>query len=65
MSFCFDYSHENDVGQVRSFAKEKAACDKYQTAVNGVLKYGLKSAAASGFFFGTNFTFATGKLILE
>lgn len=48
---------------MRAFAKEKAACDKYQAAVNGVLKYGLKSAAASGFFFGTNFAFATGKLI--
>ena len=49
--------------QVRAFAKERAACDKYKAAVDGVLKYGLKSAAASGFFFGTNFAFATGKLI--
>ena len=47
--------------KVRSFAKEEAACDKYKGAVSGVLKYGLKSAAASGLFFGINFTFATGR----
>ncbi|DBB11348.1 TPA: hypothetical protein ACH3X3_006772 [Trebouxia sp. C0006] len=48
---------------VRSFAKEKAACDKYETSVKSVLKWGLKSASASGLFFGTNFTFATGGII--
>ena len=47
--------------QVRSFAKEQAACARYDVAVKSVLKWGLKSAVASGAFFGINFSFATGK----
>ena len=47
--------------QVRSFAKETAACAKYEKSVKSVLKWGLKSAFASGLFFGINFAFATGK----
>ena len=40
--------------QVRSFAKEKPSCERYEGAQKAVLGWGLKSATASGFFFGFN-----------
>ncbi|KAK9823789.1 hypothetical protein WJX72_005523 [[Myrmecia] bisecta] len=48
---------------VRSFAKEQAACERYDKAINRTLSYGLKSARASGVFFGFNFTVATGAIV--
>ena len=46
--------------QVRAFAKEGAACDKYEDAVQCVLQWGLASAFASGLFFAGNFILSTG-----
>ena len=46
--------------QVRAFAKEGAACGKYEDAVQCVLQWGLASAFASGLFFAGNFILSTG-----
>eukprot|EP00884_Botryococcus_braunii_P016113 jgi/Botrbrau1/3185/Bobra.37_2s0015.1 len=47
---------------VRSFAKEDVECERYELAQGNVLKWGLKSAVASGFFFGFNTLLAMGAL---
>ena len=49
--------------QVRAFAKEGAACDKYEDAVQCVLQWGLASAFASGLFFAGNFILSTGMYV--
>ncbi|KAK9828398.1 hypothetical protein WJX81_003942 [Elliptochloris bilobata] len=48
---------------VRSFAKEKASCERYGVAQHQVLRWGLKSAHASGFFFGFNSLVAMGSIV--
>ena len=37
--------------QVRSFAKEGTACERYSTAQGDCLRWGLKTAKLEGFFF--------------
>ena len=37
--------------QVRSFAKEGAACERYSAAQGDCLQWGLKTAKLEGFFF--------------
>ena len=49
--------------QVRSFAKEAAAVERYQKAQGAVLTWGLKSAVASGVFFGANTFLAFGAIM--
>ena len=49
--------------QVRSFAKEKASTDRYGGAQDQVVKWGLFSARASGFFFGFNSVVGTGSIV--
>ncbi|CAK0787881.1 hypothetical protein CVIRNUC_011103 [Coccomyxa viridis] len=48
---------------VRSFAKEKASTDRYGGAQDQVVKWGLFSARASGFFFGFNSVVGTGSIV--
>lgn len=54
-----DCSH----AQVRSFAKEGAACDKYAAAQGDCLRWGLKTASLEGFFFSLNGTAANSAVI--
>ena len=49
--------------QVRSFAKERASTDRYGGAQDQVVKWGLFSARASGFFFGFNSVVGTGSIV--
>ena len=49
--------------QVRSFAKEHAAVERYEAAQGTVLKWGLKSAYVSGIFFGLNSFLAFGSIV--
>lgn len=49
--------------QVRSFAKETASTERYSGAQGQVLQWGLKSARASGFFFGFNSIIGTGSIV--
>ena len=48
--------------QVRSFAKEEAAVERYDKAQGTVLLWGLKSARLSGGFFGLSNFLATGTI---
>ena len=48
---------------MRSFAKEKASTDRYGGAQDQVVKWGLFSARASGFFFGFNSVVGTGSIV--
>ncbi|EIE23519.1 putative ABC transporter [Coccomyxa subellipsoidea C-169] len=48
---------------VRSFAKETASTERYGGAQGQVLQWGLKSARASGFFFGFNSIIGTGSIV--
>ncbi|KAK9905752.1 hypothetical protein WJX75_005726 [Coccomyxa subellipsoidea] len=48
---------------VRSFAKETASTERYSGAQGQVLQWGLKSARASGFFFGFNSIIGTGSIV--
>jgi ABC-type bacteriocin/lantibiotic exporter with double-glycine peptidase domain len=49
---------------VRSFAKEAASTERYGRAQQQVLGWGLKSARASGFFFGFNSMLGTGSIVV-
>ena len=49
--------------QVRSFAKEEAATKRYGGAQDQVVSWGLRSARASGFFFGFNSVIGTGSIV--
>lgn len=49
--------------QVRSFAKEHAAVERYDKAQGNVLVWGIKSARLSGLFFGLNSFLATGSIV--
>ena len=49
--------------QVRSFAKEGAACDKYADAQGECLKWGLKTALLEGWFFAFSGTLAWASVI--
>ena len=49
--------------QVRSFAKEQASTDRYGGAQDRVVDWGLRSARASGFFFGFNSVIGTGSIV--
>lgn len=49
--------------QVRSFAKEKASTGRYGGAQDQVVSWGLRSAQASGFFFGFNSLVGTGSIV--
>ena len=49
--------------QVRSFAKEGAACDKYAAAQGDCLRWGLKTARLEGAFFSLNGTAANSAVI--
>ena len=49
--------------QVRSFAKEAASTKRYGGAQDQVVSWGLRSARASGFFFGFNSVIGTGSIV--
>ncbi len=49
--------------QVRSFAKEKASTGRYGGSQDQVVGWGLRSARASGFFFGFNSLVGTGSIV--
>jgi ABC-type bacteriocin/lantibiotic exporter with double-glycine peptidase domain len=49
--------------QVRSFAKEEASTRRYGGAQDQVVSWGLRSARASGFFFGFNSIIGTGSIV--
>ena len=51
------------LSQVRAFAKERAACMRYDRSIRKVLHQGLLSARAGGFFFGFNFIVGTGAIV--
>lgn len=48
---------------MRSFAKEQASTDRYGGAQDRVVDWGLRSARASGFFFGFNSVIGTGSIV--
>ena len=56
-------AHTLTLLQVRSFAKEKASTGRYGGAQDQVVGWGLRSARASGFFFGFNSLVGTGSIV--